>query len=608
MYETEVNLRKESAEQIPLEILARWKESKETVLGRTVLPWSEHCTECAWPSCYSTCEFYRDRSDGRCRRFANGMTRLECPDALNSYLLKITFMQWAKLWTPGNIRLHQADAALRIENRDYRIGSALQQFPLPHTVRNFTVNKRYSLKKKLAYGAKQTEQRPNSFLLECYNPGTASVNLSFSIRPAGKDIAISFQKLITLDPGFHRIRIPYKDISAIVNLEKPFHVELIPNHYNEQVTLYFGLMDFVHEVQQPDSTKKHGTTSTQRKIKCVVWDLDNTIWDGILIEDGREKLVLKPNIRQVLEELDRRGILLSIASKNNPDEALAVLREMSLDELFLCPQISWGPKSAAIQKIAQQLNIGFDTILFVDDSTFEREQVASVHSEVRVMDARDYMEIQNLEECKVPVTAESRERRKMYRMESERQSQAAQFAGDYIAFLNDCNIRMNITSLGEENLERVHELSQRTNQMNFSGNRYDRNVLKQIITNPSLDTYVLEVEDRFGSYGIVGFSIVDNRKPLITDLMFSCRVQSKRVEHAFLAWVVRKYIRETGQDMWAIYRRTERNAPAGKVFEDLAMKEVAIADGVSTLVFPSDQPIPEDGIVQISVQTREAVS
>ncbi len=87
----------------------------------------------------------------------------------------------------------------------------------------------------------------------------------------------------------------------------------------------------------------------------------------------------------------------------------------------------------------------------------------------------------------------------------------------------------------EENLERVHELTQRTNQMNFSGNRYDREVLREIVRKLSSRHHVLSCEDRFGSYGVIGFSLVDRREPRMTDLMFSCRMQSKRVEHAFLA-------------------------------------------------------------------------
>jgi predicted enzyme involved in methoxymalonyl-ACP biosynthesis len=90
----------------------------------------------------------------------------------------------------------------------------------------------------------------------------------------------------------------------------------------------------------------------------------------------------------------------------------------------------------------------------------------------------------------------------------------------------------------------------------------------------------------------------------MTDLMFSCRVQSKRVEHAFLAYIMRTYIRESGKDFWANYRKTPRNAPSGKVFADLGMEEVGTADGVTSLVFPKDREVPEDGLIRIVAQPQ----
>ncbi len=116
-----------------------------------------------------------------------------------------------------------------------------------------------------------------------------------------------------------------------------------------------------------------------------------------------------------------------------------------------------------------------------------------------------------------------------------------------------------------------------------------------------MDTFVLSCEDRFGSYGVVGFSIVDRREPRMTDLMFSCRIQSKRVEHAFLASVIRRYIGETGKDFYANYRKTPRNAPSGQVFADLAMEEIEIRDGVSSLRFPKEKEVAEDGVIDVVV-------
>jgi len=405
---------------------------------------------------------------------------------------------------------------------------------------------------------------------------------------------IPFQQLIDIKPGFRRVRIPFEEIATVVDLNDPFSVDLIPNHTEPEVTLYFGLMDFVQESHE--QAEKNG------KIKCVVWDLDNTLWDGILVEDGSTKLHLKRDIVGVIETLDSRGIIQSIASKNSDDEALQVLRQFQIEEYFLYPQISWGPKSEAIKLIARQLNIGIDSVLFVDDSEFERQQVGAACPGVLVLDATKYLSLLEMQECQVPITAESVSRRKMYQVERARQETAQTFGSDYKSFLTHSNIEMRIQSLTDQNLERVHELTQRTNQMNFSGSRYNRELLQKILQSSTLDTYVLACEDRFGSYGIVGFGIVDNREPRLTDLMFSCRIQSKRVEHAFLGYILRRYIAMTGKDFRADYRKTPRNTPSGRVFADLGMEETEVCDGVTSLVFAHDKEVPDDRIIKIIVQ------
>jgi FkbH-like protein len=603
MYETEANSKIESPAQIPSEVMREFDYLRGRIQSRTVLPWSEHCTECVWPTCYTTCDLYSPRQDGRCRRFADGMVRIESPSAVNSYVLKICFKRWGKLWTPGNVQLHTADKAEKLERRDHRIGSALQRFPLPSLVRITATTKRYGFKKRMASSASNGLESPTCFLLECYNPESHDVRLSLTMRATDEHSLMPFQKLINLTPGFHRIRVLLEEITGLIDLQQPFGIDLIPNDEAEETTLYFGLMEFVTELAE---SRKSG--QTEKKIKCVVWDLDHTLWDGVLVEDGPERLQLKPGIADVIEALDRRGILHSIASKNNPEDALQAVKNFGLDQYFLCPQISWQPKSHGIKAIAQQLNIGLDSILFVDDSEFELGEVRAVYPEVRTLSAAHYRSLPERSELKVPITAESRERRKFYQVEANRQTVAQSFSNDYMSFLQHCQIRLTVRPMTEENLERVHELTQRTNQMNFSGNRYDREVLRTLLSNPHLDTFVLSCEDRFGSYGVVGFSIVDRREPRMTDLMFSCRIQSKRVEHAFLASVIRRYISETGKDFYANYRKTPRNAPSGRVFADLLMAETETRDGVLSLRFPRDREIPDDGVIDVTVRDALVVT
>ena len=583
MYQTEINCKVEAVDQIPIEVLRALSASRDMVSMRTVLPWGEHCTECVWPTCYTTCDLYEARPDGNCRRFIDGMVRIDSSSALGGYLIKIRFKRWGKLWTVGNIRLHSLHQAERIERRDRRVGSMIQTLIMPISVKSFASRKRHSFKKRAAHAARPSRIKPSSFMLECYNPDEKSIRVSLTVRSQNSSHKFPYQALLEVKSGFNRINTPFQDINAVLPLEEPFNLELIPDDVPDGTTLYFGIMEFVREVALPDK-QSHSTP----KIKCVIWDLDNTLWDGILIEDGSSNLRLKPGIREVIEELDRRGILQSVASKNNFSDAMDVLKSCNLAEYFLFPQISWNPKSESIASIIRQINFGADSILFVDDSPFELEQVRAVLPEVRVLKAEEYNNLLSRPEFDVPVGEESANRRRLYQVESARRVIKDSFGEDYKAFLKHCNIRMTLSAMTNESLERVHELTQRTNQMNCSGNRYDRSRLAEILRSPHLDTYVIQCEDKFGSYGVVGFAIVDKREPRMTDLMFSCRIQGKMVEHAFLAHMINIYTSQAQPTFSAIYRKTPRNELSGRVFTDMGFQESRFFDGVSLLEITRD--------------------
>src|SRR5208337_2132132 len=131
MYESEINRSAEIPAQIPSEIVREFSASRETVLMRTVLPWGEHCVECVAPACYSTCDLYEARPGGKCRRFMDGMVRINSSDTLSGYLLKIRFKRWGMLWADGNVHLYSNQQARKIESRDHFIGRAIQTVIVP---------------------------------------------------------------------------------------------------------------------------------------------------------------------------------------------------------------------------------------------------------------------------------------------------------------------------------------------------------------------------------------------------------------------------------------------------------------------------------------------
>jgi FkbH-like protein len=281
-----------------------------------------------------------------------------------------------------------------------------------------------------------------------------------------------------------------------------------------------------------------------------------------------------------MEGLDARGILQSVASKNDPDEALAVLEEVGLLDYVLSPQVGWGTKSAAVRAIAEDLGIGIDSLLFIDDQPFERAEVAAAHPSIRVADAAEIGDLLAREELDVPVTPESRRRRHMYRDESRRRAVLAEAPADFDAFLRSCDVRLRLTEPHPDDAERIYELAQRTNQLNYSGDRLDRHEVDEIVAGGGPSTgIVLHVTDRFGDYGTVGFVTLERQSSTITNFFMSCRVQRKKVENAFFETLLGTARRLGVDEVLIRHRATARNAPAVEVLQALGAVPVDWAGG-----------------------------
>lgn len=525
------------------------------------------------------------------------MVRFDHDESLCGYILRIDFKRWAKLWTPGNTRIFSLTEVSALEEQDRGIAERLYRISsVPVQIQQ--IRRRYEEKKRQALEAAPAGgEQPDYFLIECYNPSPASLSVSLVVRALAPAPSMGFQKLMEMAPGFSHVEVPLAEIAVAVNTAEPFGVEIIPNSTAEEsLTLYFGTMDFVRD---------SAFVPPAAQCKVVVWDLDDTLWEGTLAEDGLGNLVLKPGIREVLAELDRRGILLSVASKNDAEDALAALRRFDLEEYFLYPEISWEPKSVMVSRIAASLNVGLDAMVLVDDSSFERANVQSGCPQVRVIDAAEYATLLGRPWLPVEAPAGGVRRKELYRLQQVREASLVRYSGSYLEFLRDCGLELTVARLSAQNIARVHELTQRTNQMNFSGSRYSRPRLEAIREDLGCDTYVIDCRDRFGTYGTIGFCVVERETKLAIDLMFSCRIQSKQVEHAFLIYLLRKYRAGHAGDFRVSYRRTSGNANVAKVFDDLGFELLSETNGVSVLIFRANREIPENNIVSIVPQPEE---
>lgn len=302
----------------------------------------------------------------------------------------------------------------------------------------------------------------------------------------------------------------------------------------------------------PDETEKSA-------IKCVVWDLDNTLWQGTLLEG--DDIVLAPGAMSVIQALDHRGILQSIASKNDFDTAWGKLMALGVSEYFLYPQIGWANKSDSIKTIAEQLGVGLSSFALVDDQVLERDEVRHYLPEVATIDAADIGKLLGMARMQPRfVTGESKMRRKMYQADIRRKQFEGEFPGDKQEFLETLGMCLTIRIASELDLRRAEELTIRTNQLNTTGRTYSYEELKRLLNSRDYLLLVAELEDRYGSSGTIGLALVERRADvwLIKLLIMSCRVMTRGVGNIIISYVLES-AKRSGVRMFAEFVATSLN-------------------------------------------------
>lgn len=294
-------------------------------------------------------------------------------------------------------------------------------------------------------------------------------------------------------------------------------------------------------------------------VKCLVWDLDNTLWRGVLLEDGEVRL--SDEIRRIIVELDERGILQSVASRNDHDHAWAMLERLGVAEYLVLPQIGWGRKSDAIASIADQLNFARRTIAFIDDQPTERAEVSYHLPEVRCYPAERVADLLDLPEFNpTTVTEDSRRRRAMYQAGFARDAARAEYGGPDEDFLRTLDLEMRIRRADKEDLARVEELTLRTSQMNATGVHYSDETLRALLTDPRHEVLVVTMSDRFGPHGAVGILLLE-KHPAVWHLKLlatSCRVVAFGAGTVLLNWLSDRAAAADAH-LVADFRRTDRN-------------------------------------------------
>ncbi len=336
-------------------------------------------------------------------------------------------------------------------------------------------------------------------------------------------------------------------------------------------------------------------------IKCLAWDLDNTLWDGVLLED--EAVTVRPEALEVLRQLDGRGILHSIASRNEHDHAMAKLKELGLDHFFLYPQINWGSKAHSVGEIARLINIGLDAVAFIDDQPFERDEVANIHPQVMTIDAAEVSRILEMPEM-MPrfITDDSKIRRKMYQADAERNVAEQDFVGPAEEFLAQLEMSFSIAPAQEDDLKRAEELTVRTHQLNTTGYTYSYDELNAFRQSERHKLFIASLDDRYGTYGKIGLVLVEcgESEWNLKLLLMSCRVMSRGVGTILVNYIM-QLAKEAGATLRAEFVRNDRNRMMFATYKFAGFREIGRQG--DAMVLENDltniQPFPDYVDMQI---------
>lgn len=312
--------------------------------------------------------------------------------------------------------------------------------------------------------------------------------------------------------------------------------------------------------------------------KVLILDLDQTLWGGVLGEDGAGGIALGDEypgnvfkaFQKYLAGLKDRGILLAAASKNNEADVLEVFARhpdcILRREDFAAVRINWQEKSANLREIAAELNVGLDACVFFDDSPFEREEVRRQLPMVTVIDApdsplrfRDAIEESGAFD-QLSLSAEDRQRVELYRQRSDRE-QAAQTASSPEEFLASLEMVATIGPVGPATLPRVAQLLAKTNQFNLTTRRHSAGEIEAMIRSGAIALW-LRLADRFGESGLVATALArpDGEKWVIDTFLLSCRVIGRGVETALLAHLAERIAQRGGKFVAGEYLPTAKNA------------------------------------------------
>ena len=327
--------------------------------------------------------------------------------------------------------------------------------------------------------------------------------------------------------------------------------------------------------------------------KCIVLDLDNTLWGGVVGEDGFDGIKIGDDsigrayleFQKRLLSLHERGMILAINSKNNFDDAIKVLREhpnMILhEEHFACLKINWNDKVSNMKEIADELNIGLDSMVFFDDDPLNREFIKTRLPQILTIDLPNdpssfgYILTVINDFNVLKITDEDKKRGKMY-LQQRKRTELQKNSLDLEEFLRQLNIEVKIKHADEFTIPRISQLTLKTNQFNLTTQRYQEEEIRKFANDQKKIVGCARVIDKFGDNGITGVFIINkdnNNEWTLDTFLLSCRVIGRNVEYCILNHIIEKAKNEGIKKLKGKFIPTKKNKPSENFLPNFGFKK-----------------------------------
>ena len=332
-----------------------------------------------------------------------------------------------------------------------------------------------------------------------------------------------------------------------------------------------------------------------KRKKCIVLDLDNTLWGGILGEDGIEGIKIGEGypgkvfqmFQKFILELNKNGIIISICSKNNENDVLEVIEkhpnQILMKEDIIAYRINWNNKADNIAELAKELNIGLDSMVFIDDNPSERELIKQALPMVEVPNFPDHIylypefmkQLVDNYFSTYKLTDEDLNKNQQYKENARRFQFKTQFS-DFESYLKSLLIELTVESISKFNITRFAQMTQKTNQFNLTTHRYTESDIQSIAKDGGW-VYGLRVIDKFGDNGLTALAIIrmSEKKTFLDTYLMSCRVLGKNIEFAFLAYLLNKLKSFGIKEVSAEYIKSTKNIMAIDFFDKMGFSIVS---------------------------------